>query len=135
MTKIMKMKAGILAVICTFSFCVGVNAQYIHAEDTSIVTNVSEITDEGDYDSFHWAVNTDNQLIISTKISGQNAVISDFYTTLENPDPLSANHFMEIVEYQPWKKYNEKITSVFIEDGITVVGAYAFHDKSEAKRS
>lgn len=128
MTKIMKMKAGILAVICTFSFFGGVNAQYVHAEDTSIVTTASEITDEGDYDSFHWAVNADNQLIISTKISGQNAIISDFFITLENPDPLSPNHFMEIVEYQPWKKYNDKITSVLIEDGITAVGAYAFHN-------
>lgn len=128
MEKIIKMKAGILAVICTFSFCGGVNAQYIHAEDSSIATTVSEITDEGDYDSFHWTVNADNQLIISTKISGQNAVISNFYTTLENPDPLAQEHYMELVEYQPWRAYSDSITSVIIEDGITAIGAYAFHD-------
>ncbi len=88
----------------------------------------SEVLSEGDYDNIHWSVNSDNQLVIKPKTTGKTAEISDFFITLENPDPLSQNHFMEIVEYQPWKEYNEKITSVFIEDGITVVGAYAFHD-------
>ena len=127
MRKTIKVRAAILALICTVTFSGGMVDQYSYAE-SSITVTAAEIKDEGDHDGFHWAVDSGDRLIISPKANGGSAVISDFYTTLENPDPLAQEHYMEIVEYQPWQKYSDSITSVIIEDGITAVGAYAFHD-------
>ena len=75
-----------------------------------------EVIAEDDYEDFHWKVTSDGQLILSPKEEGSTAEISDFYITLENPDPLDIyNHYMEFPTPQPWIEYESDITSVVIE--------------------
>lgn len=98
------------------------------AQSFAVIAESSKTLSEGDYKDIHWSVNADYQLVITPKSDGKTAEICDFFTMLENPDPMAQEHYTEIVEYQPWSDYSDKITSVFIENGITAVGAYTFHD-------
>lgn len=88
-------------------------------------TELGSILAEGNDVSIHWAVTDQYELVISP--NWENSRIPDYYTVLENPDPLSQEHYLEVFEPRPWDKYLGDIISVKICDGIYEIGGYAFN--------